>query len=455
MKRYILLILLFTALGAWSQEIEHKVRFEDYHVETRYMNADISTTALDFRDAYLDDMYGLLPVYIYRFRLPSPNMSISAKIDEEYTGIFEHQGIMELADADRIKDEFGLQTSIIYLEGVAYGELLILPFKNISEDMLIVLDSCSLHIEMTEIEAPVRETSSFVHNSVLASGKWYRLATDKTGIFRITYDDLVGMGIDPDQLDPYKIRIFGNGNGIIPEKNSDERFDDLMENAIYVHGEEDGVFNEEDYILFYGQSAIKWEYVPFQGYALFTHEINFYEDKTYYFLNIEEAQGKRIPIVVYPPLTPTVFVDEFTDYAAHENDTVNILKTGREWYGERFGDQNTYDYTFNFPNIVEDYQVSLLTSVAARSVEESKFEYYYHDQHLLEAPVSKIISGPSTLYAYTSTPDTIGFYPVLGDEVSIRVDYDKPTSTSLGWMNYHFSQCQEKADLYRAIYAVP
>jgi len=435
MKRYILLILLFIAFTAHAQEIDHTVRLANFRVETRYMNEDISTRVLDFGDAFLDDNYGLLPVYIYRFRLPSSDYVFSAEIKEEHTAFFEHPGLDLIADAEKINAEFGIQSSIIYQEGIAYGELLLLPFKDISNKGVTVMDSCLVHITMTETAGSQRATSFFVENSVLAEGKWLRLATDKTGVYRITYDELTGMGIDPSGIDPTMIRIFGNGNGIIPEKNSDERFDDLMENAIYVHGEADGVFNEEDYILFYGQSAVNWKFVPFQGFALFAHEINFYTDQTFYFLNIEMMQGKRIATASYPALPPTVLIEEFTDYAAHENDTVNILKTGREWYGENYSEQTSYEYTFDFPNIVTDYKVSLMTSVAAHSVEESKFDFYYSDQHLLEAPVSKIIVG-TTVYAWTSTPDTIGFYPVQGDQVSIRVDYDKPTSTSVGWMNF-------------------
>lgn len=37
---------------------------------------------------------------------------------------------------------------------------------------------------------------------------------------------------------------------MLPESNSVSRIDDLAENAIYVHGESDGVFDEGDYILF-------------------------------------------------------------------------------------------------------------------------------------------------------------------------------------------------------------
>jgi len=435
MKRYLLLLLFLSAFSAWSQDTDLRVSLGDFRVETRYMNADISTLALDFDNAYLDDMYGLLPVHIYRFPLPSSNISITAELLEEHTDTFEYPGLHAVADAEKIRDEFSVHTSIVFLEGKPFGELLILPFKNIADNHVTVLDSCTIHMVMKESTPSWRIPDSFVANSVLATGKWYRLATEKTGIYKITYDDLNNMGINPAELDPGKIRIFGNGNGIVPEKNSDERFDDLFENAIYVYGEVDGVFDEDDYILFYGQSAVKWGYVPFEGFSLFVHQINFYTDQTFYFLNINDSPGKRVPLIEYPGLTPTVTVEEFTDYVAHENDTVNILKTGREWYGERYGDQNSYDYTFNFPNIVDDYKVSLMTNLAARSTLESKFDLYYDDQHLLEAPISKIIVG-TTVYAWTTSPDTIGFYPVLGDEVSIRVDYDKPTSTSQGWMNY-------------------
>ena len=163
------------------------------------------------------------------------------------------------------------------------------------------------------------KTRDFVNNSVLASGDWYRLSTDETGIYRITYEDLEAMGISPASLDPRKIRLFGNGNGIVPEKNSVARYDDLIENAIYVHGEDDGIFNEGDYILFYGMSPIEWTYVPFQNYKIFTHKINHYEDHTYYFLNVGQENGKRVQSVDNSSLTPSVYVNEFSDDAGHES----------------------------------------------------------------------------------------------------------------------------------------
>ncbi len=40
---------------------------------------------------------------------------------------------------------------------------------------------------------------------------------------------------------------------MLPEFNQDPRFDALQENAIQVVGEDDGVWNDNDYALFYAQ----------------------------------------------------------------------------------------------------------------------------------------------------------------------------------------------------------
>ncbi|MEE4255510.1 MAG: type IX secretion system sortase PorU [Bacteroidales bacterium] len=435
MKKISILFFLFIAFSALSQERYHRFGIQDYHMETRVMNADISAHTLDFEGAYLDDNFGLLPVYIHRFPLKEGEMLLTADITGEHSSLFEHPWLGSLPDRDKIGSHFTIQTDIVYREGRPYGEVMVLPFRKLEENTVEVLDSCTIRVFLAEAHAGAKHSSDFVENSVLSSGKWYKIATDENGVYKIAYDDLQAMGIDPENVDPLKIRIFGNGNGMVPEKNADPRLDDLQENAIYVSGEEDGVFNEDDYILFYGQSPITWEYIAFNGYGLFRHQVNFYTDKTYYFLNINQQDGKRIPLVPNPGLVPNVIVEEFSDYRVHENDTVNILKTGREWYGERFGDQTSYDFTFSFPNIVEDYPVSLKTSVAAHSTEESVFDFYYNDQHLVKATIQKIIIG-TTVYAWTAEPDTIGFYPTQGDDITIRIDYDKPVSTSLGWLNY-------------------
>ncbi|MCD4789249.1 MAG: hypothetical protein K8R37_04555, partial [Bacteroidales bacterium] len=94
--------------------------------------------------------------------------------------------------------------------------------------------------------------TAHAQNSVLSEGNWYKIAVEQTGIHQITYDDLVSYGIDPASINPKHVRLYGNGNGMLPEDNNEFRYDDLQENAIYVYGEDDEVFDAGDFILFYG-----------------------------------------------------------------------------------------------------------------------------------------------------------------------------------------------------------
>ena len=74
---------------------------------------------------------------------------------------------------------------------------------------------------------------------------------DSPGIYKIDHNTLNEMGFTPADVDPRNIAIYGNSGGMLPQSLAIDRADDLLENAIKVMGEEDGIFNENDYILFY------------------------------------------------------------------------------------------------------------------------------------------------------------------------------------------------------------
>jgi hypothetical protein len=61
--------------------------------------------------------------------------------------------------------------------------------------------------------------------------------------------------------------------------NSEPRTDDLAKNAIYVEGGNDGSFDENDYILFYGWGPSRW-YA--NGTAEYDLDKNIYSDESYY-----------------------------------------------------------------------------------------------------------------------------------------------------------------------------
>jgi len=113
-----------------------------------------------------------------------------------------------------------------------------------------------------------------ITNSVLEQGDWFRFYIDTTGVFKLSKTFLRRLGVDVNNIDPRTIRLFGNGGRMIPFSNSIDYPFDVQENAIKFEGESDGVFNDSDYILFYGEG-------PKQFNGESNTNINCYTDKTY------------------------------------------------------------------------------------------------------------------------------------------------------------------------------
>lgn len=182
-------------------------------------------------------------------------------------------------------------------------------------------------------------------STVLSDGTWYKFSVDTTGVFRIDANLLQQIGISTSGLNPRKIHIYGNGGNMLPEVNSDFRYEDLQENAIYIEGESDGVFNANDFILFYAKGPHDWLVNPGANSA--THRQNIYSDKAYYFIKVDNVDGKRIAPAIPVTGTSGLQINTFDDYTFYEKEEVNLFAAGRQWFGEDFSIEN--ERTFNIP----------------------------------------------------------------------------------------------------------
>jgi hypothetical protein len=191
---------------------------------------------------------------------------------------------------------------------------------------------------------PLQNRGSAITNSLLASGNWYKFRVDKNGIHRIDRSFLSGLGMDVNNLDPRKIKIYGNGGNMLPLRNSLNTEYDLVENSILVAGEENGSFDQGDYILFYAE-------VNQYSQESNTH-INIYDDNAYYFITADGANGKRISPYIEPAGNATTTINRFNDYKFFEKDEVNPALVGRRWFSNRFDINSEQSFEFNFPNIV-------------------------------------------------------------------------------------------------------
>ncbi|MBI2503622.1 MAG: hypothetical protein HYW07_10375 [Candidatus Latescibacteria bacterium] len=97
---------------------------------------------------------------------------------------------------------------------------------------------------------------------------WVKVYADEDALFRSSPGWLDSLGVDPKAIDPRTLRLFYLGE----------------EQAIRVHGEEDGRFDAQDYLLFFGQYR-RDEHKDFE---------NLYGRRNTYWLTWGGAPGRRL-----------------------------------------------------------------------------------------------------------------------------------------------------------------
>lgn len=271
------------------------------------------------------------------------------------------------------------------------------------------------------------------NTSVLANGTWFKISVSETGIYKISYSDLLNMGINPGSVNPKTIRLYGNKAGMLPQLNSRPRPDDLQELAIKVIGEDDNFFNTGDYILFYGQSPVVWNFN--QSTNNFEHTMNLYSDKNFYFLNFNNDYGKRVQSRVSLNVTPAETVNTFDDYQFHELEKYNFIKSGKDWYGEKFDTVLTYNFSYNFLNLAQTEPLSLKILLAGRSSVVSNFSLNVNGQALtpVSIPTTNLSSSTGS-YAYVVSKTNS--FNTTSDFLNFSLTYNKPLPTSIGWLDY-------------------
>ncbi len=272
----------------------------------------------------------------------------------------------------------------------------------------------------------------YTDNSVLASGSWYKLCVNETGIYKLSYDDLISLGIDPAQVQKSSIALYGNGGGMLPEPNDLLKPDDLIENAIFVSGSS-GVFGQNDYLLFYGQSPHNWEFDNTS--KLFSHKVHLYANESCYFLTTSATNGKRIQSRQSATENATHQISKFQDYAFHENDLYNLIESGREWYGEIFDITLSRTFDFSFPNLDNASKVTVVFDAAARSTSASSFVVKSgSNQKIIN--ISSIDPAAVTSYYARAGSGVLDFFPPSGNSISVEVIYNKTATGGRGWLNY-------------------
>ena len=338
---YIILLLLFCTQNVYAQQLRTVFESDEY---TEY---EITNTELGIYPAYelIVPLKNELPQFeiieqkIKKFDFKIPDTKILAlELSSDNTPVFEV-----------------LNPGLYRGKSVASLKIHLTRFSDNSTSI-----SQKLHFKVYKnLEQPtgsIRSKAKISTTHPFAEGTWYKISFSGKNIYQLNSGYLSDLGIDVSSIDPRNIQIWGTDGYVLPERNNDDR-PELAEIPIIVEGESDGSFDNNDRILFYGNSPHK----EYRSGSNFEHYIHPYSNVNHVFLTIGDTKGNRIG-TSNSGLAPTFTITEFDDLIWEEQELTKSegkQKSGRYWLGKTI----TSNSQNQFVNIFQDTIPGINTTV--------------------------------------------------------------------------------------------
>jgi hypothetical protein len=311
------------------------------------------------------------------------------------------------------------------------------PFrKNPSTGVLERLVSFRPIVRSTASETPPTtrnlKSRSYAASSVLATGTWYKISIKQTGIHKLTYSDLRAIGIQ----NPDHVRIYGNGGTQLAYDSSEDRYDDLLESPLYINKGNNNTWDQGDYLLFYATGPVSWKYEESQ--TRFVHQIHQFSDVAYYFVTEDLGPGQQIELASNPGTTPQVDITSYDAYDYREIDSINLIKSGRQWCWTHFEVLLRHGYSFHFPNRIPTEPVKITSALWARSSRSSPDSKFYLNQGESRFATVELPGVNTNNYEalFASTALTHSEFTPPGDQFTVLIQFVPSNPAAKGWLDY-------------------
>ena len=218
---------------------------------------------------------------------------------------------------------------------------------------------------------------SFQKSSALndTTGNWIdytkeyvKLAIPEDGIYKITYNDLINYGIDPLSVNPLTFKIFYKGEQI----------------PLFVSGENDNTFNENDYIEFWAEKnygSPNYKQIVSSG-SDYLNYYDRYNDTSFVWLTWNGENGLRADSIntIVPSLTDTIKShivkmhlekDERLWYydAVVARVQIPYWQENKVWTWGVLGTGGSSSYNFDSPDFVPNTPVKTLTRLISNAAD--------------------------------------------------------------------------------------
>ena len=426
---FMMVFASFAPFSLWGQvRMNHPIRLQ----WNGWMEEHVGTDTLLYMVLESAEYNSVMPVFCQSFSIYDDAVKVEAQLLDVKTESLSDEE-MQVARGFSYSTDFELNAIPLRSRDEALLSVHIVPFRQ-NGDRYEKLISANLSITLTPDFSAQRSNPKYANRSAMASGEWYKIGLPETGIYKLTASDLSELGINVSNIDPRQIRIYHNGGGVLPEKNSIARPDDLVEIPIYVAGEADGRFDNNDYILFYGRGPVCWSLESDR--LAYTHAQNPFDDYAYAFVVLGLGQGKRISEATSPSGNANEIVNQFLDYQVHENDLYNLNHTGRTYYGDKMDFTSTKAFNFSFPNVVTSKTCWVKTALAGRNFQAANYEVYVDNVKKATYSIKTTTASSQKPFGY-NVGGWVSAQP-SSDKVCVTLKHDAlgSSSTSEGYVDY-------------------
>lgn len=198
-----------------------------------------------------------------------------------------------------------------------------------------------------------------------ANGDWYRIEVNEDGMYKIPRNWFEQAGININSLDPRTIKMYGNGGKELPIDLSDPRPDHLQEIAVEIIGEDDGKFDANDYVLFFGQGLTGFTYDA--SIKRYKHYIHRFDRTNAYLITFGGTKGNRIQTRSSLNDANPIKPQWFTGKAFVEDEKVNFIRSGRLWVSEKISSGGSKTYQAKLDQLVTSQPILIRSELYSRA----------------------------------------------------------------------------------------
>ncbi|MDX1685185.1 MAG: type IX secretion system sortase PorU [Saprospiraceae bacterium] len=419
MKYFLVLILTFCQLTLSSQSFTH-------HIELEWAQDDQGIDI--FPGAVFSPERESVPKYLFRFAL-SDHEGFEVSLTNIRSEISDNTVSHDLPGSFEINKWTEESRDDIY------GFITVSALKQ-NNGQLEKLRSADLFINITQKEQNSLRGGNG-SSSVLMDGDIFKLAIDRTGVFKLTAGFIRDhFGMDASNLDPDRIQIFGNRGGRLPEPNAVGRTDDLGEIPTADVGLDDGVFNDGDYLIFFAHGPGMWQ----GNGASWQYEPNIYDNNNYVFVKVGNDERKKIDQLSSESLDNLRL--SYLDHQFYGKETLNLLGrsvshqgSGKNWLSDEISNTRSIDLSavFDFDHLVDNALASVESHFYGRSENRTSYSIQIGPNRFEKSMGSTDYDVEST-YARPGIIKESFTLPASADKVII--DYPEVGVPSEGWVDF-------------------